>query len=235
MPQPHPHDVVMVKNIWEDAPKDYVITETTQQTIKNQAASANDPSGMNVPVLEFKEVTHSFRPAEAFEVKWNGRVYRLRPGESRAMPRYLAQHFAKKIADAYLGSQDPTGKLGYVNSATKRPETIAKILGDVLSYAGGDDDVLDPNQQAMQRADEFNRDGIDNGEFDPLLGNLQPEPTQPDPNQQPPDTEDPDKQNDPFANKTKSDLLKEAQQLNLEVTGREKKEDLIELIKKNFA
>lgn len=235
MPQPHPHDVVMVKNIWEDAPKDYVITETTQQTIKNAAASANDPSGMNVPVLEFKEVQHSFRPAEAFEVRWNGRVYRLRPGESRAMPRYLAQHFAKKIADAYLGSQDPTGKLGYINSATKRPEVIAKILGDVLSYAGGDDDVLDPNQQAMQRADQFNQDGIDNGEFDPLLGNLQPEPTQPEQTTQETPPENTDNDNDPFSKKTKADLLKEAQELELTVTGRETKPELIELIKKNFA
>lgn len=232
MPQPHPHDIIMVTNIWTDAPKDLVIRSTTQQTIQNK--QSQDASGMDIPELEFKQIEHAFRPAEAFEIKWNGRVYRLAPGQSRALPRYIATHFAKKIADQILGMQDLSGKLGYINSATKRPEVMSQILGEVVTYSGGDDE-FDPNEQVLQKAERIN-DGIDNGAFDPLLGHLEPEPVQPEskPEVAQSDEEEPQPE-DPFSKRSKSDLLKEAQDLNLEVTGRESKPELIELIKRNFA
>lgn len=232
MPQQHPHDIIMVTNIWTDAPKDLVIRSITQQTIQNR--ESKDASGMDIPELEFKQVEHAFRPAEAFEIKWNSRVYRLAPGQTRALPRYIAVHFAKKIADQILGSQDPSGKLGYINSATKRPEVINKILGEVVTYSGGDDEY-DPNEMAQQKADRIN-EGIDNGEIDPVMGHLAPEPVQPDvPNTEVAQSETEPAPEDAFSKRNKSDLLKEAQDLNLEVTGRETKDELIALIKKNFA
>lgn len=48
--------------------------------------------------------------ADYFQVNWNGAPFRLAPGESAIVPRYLADHFATHMID-YLMTRDFRGKL----------------------------------------------------------------------------------------------------------------------------
>lgn len=40
--------------------------------------------------------------ADYFEVRYDGEPLRIPPGETRVLPRYLAEHFAKHLADYIL-------------------------------------------------------------------------------------------------------------------------------------
>lgn len=232
MPKRHPHDSVMVHNVWIDAPKNLVITRTTQKTVHMQGDV--DPSGMEINQQAFRTVEHSFKPSEAFEFKWGGKIYRMRPNQKRVFPRYLAEHFAKHLANAMLGEKDPMGTKKLVSSVTERPKLIKKIILGTVSHVGGDMEEVTADDLAMQQAEQYN-ESVDNGDYDPLLGELVPDADDDttatddgdgldDTNQDPP-------ANDPFEKRTKEELIKEAAQLGVDIKSTDKKDDIIAKIK----
>jgi len=73
--------------------------------------------------------------ADFFQVKYGGAPLRIAPGETRRVPRYRAEHYAKHLADHMLQKMEvETGKQFLVNNVIERPKMLAKILVGVDSY-----------------------------------------------------------------------------------------------------
>jgi hypothetical protein len=141
--------------------------------------------------------------AEPFSVKWGGVVYSLQPQEQKIWMRFLAEHFAKYLADSILmkreqqhkkdylargGSERDYVPKSYLNSRQMRPEVIDSILVGMYQYHQGQQ--LDPNAMIQQQIDQMNPQQrqerpMDLGEAaDPLYGVLKDD--QPDENIVPP-------------------------------------------------
>lgn len=75
-----------------------------------------------------------------FEVEWGGVPYRLESGEKKLLLRFIAEHFAKHLADAILMRREIeqekiTGRLiPLVNHPKYRPRIISIILPEVQTY-----------------------------------------------------------------------------------------------------
>lgn len=126
MPQAHEHDQVAVTNI----DKNCTDTETYVVERSTPAPDASGaPNPMNIPLPGWNAQQGQFSHAEYFEVRYNGQPFRLAPGETRVLPRYIAEHFAKHLADHILRKQEMTeNREGLVQSAQHRPAVLAKIL-----------------------------------------------------------------------------------------------------------
>jgi len=159
--------------------------------------------------------------ADFFQVKYGGAPLRIKPGETRLVPRYRAEHFAKHLADHMLMKmEEETGKQFLVNNVIERPKMLAKILVKVESYyleqtpepiteadkLKAEDEKLNPEEKAM-----------DLGEIpNPMVGNLKETPPTPElPKEEPED----DKSSlfDPKKPKpSRARLIKECAKLGIE-------------------
>lgn len=73
--------------------------------------------------------------ADFFQVKWGGQPHRIAPGETRRMPRYVAEHYAKHLADHMLQKMEvETGRQFLVNGAIERPNMLKRIIMGVDEY-----------------------------------------------------------------------------------------------------
>lgn len=69
-----------------------------------------------------------------FTVKWGGHPYTVEPGEKKIFTRFIAEHFAKHLADAILMTREKRYKeqsnkdISLVNNPVERPKIINKIL-----------------------------------------------------------------------------------------------------------
>ena len=73
--------------------------------------------------------------ADFFQVKYGGAPLKIAPGETRRVPRYRAEHYAKHLADHMLMKmEEETGKQFLVNNVIERPNMLKKILVDVDTY-----------------------------------------------------------------------------------------------------
>jgi hypothetical protein len=148
------------------------------------------------------------RQADPFSVKWGGVIYVLQPHEKKIWMRFLAEHFAKYLADSILmkreqqhkkdylargGSEREYVPKSYLNSRTMRPEVIDSILVGVYQYHQGD--AVDPNAMIQRQIDQMNPQQqqerpLELGEAaDPLYGVLkddQPDASPPPPLSAPP-------------------------------------------------
>ena len=108
-----------------------------------------------------------------FRVKFDGKPYEIEPGKTKHLPRFVAEHFAKHLADHLLQKmEDETGRKGLVQSAVERPKLIAKILtelNDNITPAVANETVAQP---------EVDTDHVVDAGVVPntAMGDLQPEP-----------------------------------------------------------
>lgn len=138
--------------------------------------------------------------SKPFTVKWGGNPYTLNPGQQIIWPRFLAEHFAKRLADEILLSREHEHKQKYkaterpmseyiapalLNSRTERPKTIKTILLGVYNYytpQGGPngraaeiqreiDGWNQPSQQPQQPQAQSRETNMGMA-ADPLLGEL---------------------------------------------------------------
>lgn len=117
--------------------------------------------------------------ADFFQVKYGGHPFRIKPGESRRMPRYVAEHFAKHLADHMLTKmEEETGKQFLINNIVERPKMLKKILLSVEQYFL-DEDIksLTPGEQAGAEVERLNsieeEKALDLGEVPiPMMGVL---------------------------------------------------------------
>ncbi len=139
---------------------------------------------------------HVVNPTEqVFSVRWSGYSYSLNPHQRIIWPRFLAEHFAKKLTDHILLSREYQAELEYKKSGrpmsefippallknkVERPKVVNSILTGVYNYyrpQGKDAGAAQLQQQidAWNTADtNQERDkAVDMGAAaDPLLGVL---------------------------------------------------------------
>ena len=81
------------------------------------------------------EVAEQFNHKDYFQVKWAGVPHRIAPGETRKMPRFLANHFAKHLADhILLKKEKDENRKGLMSSPVERPMVLSQIILGVDEY-----------------------------------------------------------------------------------------------------
>lgn len=116
---------------------------------------------------------------EYFQVRWSGHPHRIPPGQTRKMPRFLAEHYAKHLADHMLmRMEEQTGRKGLVQSSFERPRMLARIILGVDTYFLGET-AAEEGAKVAAMVDQLNpgEKELDLGTIpDPMLGALKPEP-----------------------------------------------------------
>src|SRR3990167_8011700 len=114
-----------------------------------------------------------------FQVRWANYPHRVSPGQTRKMPRYLAEHYAKHLADHILTRmEEKTGRKGLMQSSVERPKVISQILLGVDTWFLGETEV-EIGEKVGRLVDTLNPDErpVDLGTIpDPLMGMLKAEP-----------------------------------------------------------
>lgn len=132
-------------------------------------------SDINCDVIDSED---NYPHKDYFQVKWSNHPHRVAPGKVRKMPRFLAEHFAKHLADHILTKmEEQTGRKGLVQSPTERPRVLKEILLGVDTYFLGEEDV-DQGEKIVKAVETLNEERpLDLGEVpNPMLGVLKPEP-----------------------------------------------------------
>lgn len=239
-PKEHPEDTMFVVNILTD-------DATEVEEVIPYANPRHDPRHPTAgTALDFSRVDtniyeHSWNTKDFFEVRWDGRPHRIKPGQQRFFPRYLADHFAKGLIDFILTKREKDEKLtGLMKNRLERAKLYKQIVTGVASYYNGDSfegerdgfrverQVEEMNQANAQSA--FNVGEV----LNPALGygttDKPPEKIEDDPIVPPaPLTSAPPAGKSPqdiIANKSRQDLMKEAKKLGLEVTSDMTKDQL---------
>lgn len=237
-PKEHPEDILIVMNI-------LVGDETEVQeaipyaTAHDQAKDPRTPQQFDFNRLDNHVYEHSWNTKDYFEVRWDGRPHRIKPGEQRFFPRYLADHFAKGLIDFILMRREEKEKLtGLVKNRLERAKLYKQIVVDVASYYNGDafDSESEGFRVERQVQEINNAPSFDVGEVpNPALGygttDKPPEKIEDDEPISAPapantSGEAPKTQQDIGKNKSRQELMKEARQLGIEVTPNMTKEQV---------
>lgn len=117
------YESVMVSNI------DLGCSATSVDIIKISNRIQDDEGNISTQIFDKHE---EWNHAEFFRVKYDGKPYEVAPGKTKLFPRFVAEHFAKHLADHMLQKkEDETGRKGLVQSAVERPKVLDKILTEL--------------------------------------------------------------------------------------------------------
>jgi hypothetical protein len=187
--------------------------------------------------------SEGWKHSEFFQVKWDGHPHRIKPGETRKMPRYIAEHFAKHLADHMLMKmEEELGKQGMMNHPVERPKMLARIILGIDS-SFHEEEPLTEGEKAVQEVDELNREdrALDLGEVvNPALGVLKEQVTpikdviKATTGKDKVDvakTKDSSIWDDKKAKPTRGELFAECNKLGIDVSGKETVDQLISKIK----
>lgn len=228
-PKEHPEDTMVVVNILTD-------DDTEVEEVIPYANPRHDPRHPTAGTsLDFSRVDtniyeHSWNTKDFFEVRWDGRPHRIKPGQQRFFPRYLADHFAKGLIDFILTKREKDEKLtGLMKNRLERAKLYKQIVVNVASYYNGDSfDGERDGFRVERQVEQMNQPGAQNafnvGEVvNPALGygttDRPPESVEDDPiTPSTTPTVAPSAPSDIVANKSRQELMKEAKKLGLEVT-----------------
>jgi len=172
-----------------------------------------------------------------YQVKWGGNPIRIKPGETRRLPRYVAEHFAKHLANHILMKMEKeTGKQFLVNNPIERPKVLKQIIIGVDQYFL-DQEIAEQTEgekvaAEIEKLNEPEEKALDVGAVpNPAIGELKEEPKTPEIPEEKPSKEktsiwDP-KLPDPSINE-----LRHACKLQgIEFTLKDNKETLIQKLK----
>jgi len=209
MPQPHESDILMV---------------------------ANPHVGCNDIDTEY-----GYRHSDYFQVNWDGKPHRIIPGKTKRMPRYLAEHFAKHLADhILLRMEETTKKKGLMTSPIERPKVINTIILGVDEWHLAEE-IKSVGERVVEVVSNLNKDYTEEEVKDDLskapakisevVNNLAENKAEVkvESKEETKKTSivDPKK---PLP--TRKELLEECMKLDIELTGKETVEELVEKIKK---
>lgn len=136
-PKEHPEDTLIVRNILvgDDTDVDDVIPYANARP----GVDPNTGAQHFVNQIDTDLYEHTWNTSEFFEVRWDGRPHRIKAGETRRMPRYLADHFAKYLIDFILMQREDKEKLtGLLKNRLERQKLYKQIIIGVDSYYNGD-------------------------------------------------------------------------------------------------
>ena len=229
------YESVMVTNI------DLGCGETTVDIVKVSNRIVDDEGNVSTQIYDKHE---EWGHADFFQVKFDGKPYRIAPGKVALLPRFVAEHFAKHLADHLLQKkEDDSGRRGLVQSPIERPKVILQILREVNSEIGT---MPEPAQETLPELEPevVDNDPVEDAGVIPntAIGTLVPEPptldelletageTQPEPDAVPVEQtsiSDPEK-----PEPTRKQLIELCHQQNIDITGKENKSQLIEKLKR---
>lgn len=126
----NPQDIIIVKNI--DLDCDHIEYQSARRSTRTVDEDGRVTSGY---VDDIEQVPH----AQYFQVKWAGQRFRIKPGDTRLYPRYIAEHFAKHLTDHMLGRAEfkskQTGKeISVINNPIERKKMWDQIIPGVQQY-----------------------------------------------------------------------------------------------------
>jgi hypothetical protein len=147
----NPQDILIVRNIDTDC--NHVEYQTARRSTRTVDDEGRVTSGYTDDV---EEVPHNLY----FQVKWSGQRFRIKPGDTRLYPRYIAEHFAKHLTDHMLARQEfkskQTGKeISLINSPTERKKQWDLIIPGVQQYFE-DLGTIDEGVAAGNQVEELN-------------------------------------------------------------------------------
>lgn len=235
-PREHQEDTMIVKNILVG--DDHQMEDVIPYASARQSIDPSTGAQHFVNQIETNMFENIWNTKDFFEIRWDGRPHRIKPGETRRMPRYLADHFAKYLIDYILSTrEEKEKKTGLTKNRLERKQLYDQIIVGVDSYYNGD--VWDHERQGViveQQVADLNKNdnAIDLGavpnpalgygtsdelpkDIEPLAGILQP-PT-------PPKTRE-----EAIEAKSKRQLVAEAKTLGIELKGNENKSQIYDLI-----
>lgn len=136
-PKIHPEDTLIVRNILVG--DDTEVQDVIPYANARPGIDPNSGGAHFVNEIETNVYEHSWSTKDFFEVRWDGRPHRIKPGETRRMPRYLADHFAKILIDFILTEREEKEKLtGLLKNRNERAKLYKQIIIGVDSYYNGD-------------------------------------------------------------------------------------------------
>ncbi len=232
-PKEHPEDTLIVCNILVG--DDNEIQEVIPYA--NARPSIDPSTGQQhfINQIDTNIYEHSWNTSEFFEVRWDGRPHRIRAGETRRMPRYLADHFAKHLIDYILIEREKREKVtGLLKHRGERAKLYKEIIQGVDSYYNGD--MFDYEREGTyveQQVGQLNQpdNSLNLGEMPPValgFGTTDKPPEKIDVEPEvftPPDTK-PQTPEELIASKTIGQLRSEAKQLGIEIKPTMNKEAL---------
>lgn len=233
-PKEHPEDTLIVRNI--------LVGDNTEVEdvipYANARPSIDPGTGAQhfVNQIETNVFEYSWNTREYFEVRWDGRPHRIKAGETRRMPRYLADHFAKYLIDFMLTQREDREKVtGLLKNRLERAKLYKQIIVGVDSYYNGDSwDYEREGNYVEKQVTELNRadNAINLGELPPVAlgyGTTDKAPEHIEetlPVLSSPVSTLPQSQDELMASKTIGQLRSEAKQLGIEVKPTMNKEAL---------
>jgi hypothetical protein len=157
MPEHNPEDRVRVKNLVNDILREDGIDPSYVQTfwitrmrkVSGFDANAN-PTTREVP--EEKEIEWDF--SRGFFFFWGGKAYTIRPGETKAYYRWMAEHCVGHMVQYILNRKyqstkrmDPDGTPRYDNNILSnqvlRKTLVNRLVEGVEEWFGGSEDDFD--------------------------------------------------------------------------------------------
>lgn len=136
-PKIHPEDTLIVRNVLVG--DDTEVQDVIPYANARPGIDPNSGAQHFVNQIETDVYEHSWSTKDFFEVRWDGRPHRIKPGEIRRMPRYLADHFAKILIDFILTQREEKEKLtGLLKNRNERAKLYKQIIIGVDSYYNGD-------------------------------------------------------------------------------------------------
>ena len=141
------HDTLLVRNIDTDC--DEVTFDTVRVTQR-----VRDPETGQV-FTQFPEITFEFDHSKYFEVRWGGKPFRLAPGETKRMPRFIANHFAIHLTKHMLDKLSVEMKKPMMNNAKEQARIHSQVILGVDQYYE-DLGVVDEGTAAYKRFQELN-------------------------------------------------------------------------------
>lgn len=136
-PKEHPEDTLIVRNILigdDTEVEDVIPYANARPSIDPSTGQPHFINQIDTNLFEY-----SWNTREYFEVRWDGRPHRIKAGETRRMPRYLADHFAKYLIDFILTQREKNEKLtGLLKNRLERAKLYQQIIVGVDSYYNGD-------------------------------------------------------------------------------------------------
>lgn len=223
------YESVLVANI------DLGCSDTATDIIKVSNRIQDDEGNISTQIYDKHE---EWNHADYFRVKFDGKPYEIAPGKTKLFPRFVAEHFAKHLADHLLQKkEDQTGRKGLVQSTVERPKVLAQIIVEVNQ----DIEIASPEPEPQREVDTL---PVEDAGVVPntAVGELKPEPPTlaellkvagEDPNKVDRiPIEETSIVDDKKPLPTRKQLIELCYQQNIDITGMENKAELIEKLKR---
>lgn len=218
----HEQDYIRVRNI--DVDCDHTTNETVKrpQTLFDERGEATGTA--------YEERIDQYSHRNGFRVKWGGKIHTIQPGKAKSYPRYLAEHYAKHLADHML---QKSGKP--LNDKMERSHLLNRILEGVIEWH--EEEEVDDAELTAREVERRNPGEKRLREED--LGELVEEHVMRDAPEVNPETVEPEEAPskeeskagkpsllDPDNLPSKDDLRAECEAMGIELTGKETQKEL---------